>query len=70
MISRGGAELPLQREMHLAICRWKAVILDDEIRKPSAGQITLPQISGVRSFIHFALFVLCVYLGFVRKPRV
>ena len=32
--------------------------------------VATPQISGVRSIIHFALFVLCLYFGFVRKPRV
>src|SRR5262249_17710046 len=28
-----------------------------------------PQISGGRSIIHFILFLLCLYFGFVRKPK-
>jgi len=31
--------------------------------------IETPQISGGRSIVHFALFLLCVYFGFVRKPK-
>jgi hypothetical protein len=27
------------------------------------------QISGVRSIIHFILFLVCFYFGFARKPR-
>ena len=28
-----------------------------------------PEISGVRSIIHFILFGLCFYFGFVQKPK-
>jgi uncharacterized protein (DUF486 family) len=28
-----------------------------------------PQISGGRSIVHFILFLLCFYFGFVRKPN-
>jgi hypothetical protein len=28
-----------------------------------------PQISGGRSIVHFVLFLLCFYFGFVRKPK-
>ena len=29
--------------------------------------VATPQISGVRSIVHFVLFLLCLYFGFVRK---
>jgi hypothetical protein len=32
--------------------------------------VETPQISGGRSFVHFILFLLCFYFGFVRKPEV
>jgi hypothetical protein len=28
-----------------------------------------PEISGVRSIVHFILFGLCVYFGFIQKPK-
>jgi uncharacterized protein (DUF486 family) len=28
-----------------------------------------PQLSGGRSIVHFILFVLCFYLGFLKKPQ-
>jgi hypothetical protein len=31
--------------------------------------VETPQISGGRSLIHFILFLLCLYFGFVRKPK-
>jgi hypothetical protein len=31
--------------------------------------IETPQISGGRSIVHFTLFLLCLYFGFVWKPR-
>jgi hypothetical protein len=33
------------------------------------GFVETPQISGGRSIVHFILFVLCFYFGFVRKPK-
>jgi hypothetical protein len=30
--------------------------------------VETPPISGVRSIVHFILFLICVYFGFVRKP--
>jgi hypothetical protein len=33
------------------------------------GFVETPQISGVRSIVHFSLFLLCLYSGFVRKPK-
>jgi hypothetical protein len=32
--------------------------------------VETPQISGGRSIVHFILFSLCFYFGFVRKPAV
>jgi hypothetical protein len=32
------------------------------------GFVETPQISGGRSVVHFILFLLCFYFGFVRKP--
>ena len=31
--------------------------------------IETPEISGGRSIVHFILFLLCLYFGFVWKPR-
>ena len=31
--------------------------------------VETPQISGGRSIIHFILFLLCFYFGFVREPK-
>ena len=31
--------------------------------------VETPQISGVRSIVHFILFLLCIYSGFVRQPK-
>jgi uncharacterized protein (DUF486 family) len=31
--------------------------------------IEAPRISGARSIVHFILFLLCFYFGFVRKPE-
>ncbi|MEK4031546.1 hypothetical protein WOC76_20265 [Methylocystis sp. IM3] len=31
--------------------------------------VETPKISGVRSLVHFVLFLLCFYFGFVRKPE-
>ena len=32
--------------------------------------VETPAISGGRCVVHFALFVLCLYFGFLRKPTV
>jgi hypothetical protein len=32
------------------------------------GFVETPQVSAVRSIVHFVLFLLCLYFGFVRKP--
>src|SRR5262245_12303730 len=34
------------------------------------GFVETPRISGSRSIVHFILFVLCFYFGFIRKPSV
>ena len=31
--------------------------------------VETPQISGRRSIVHFVLFLLCFYFGFIRKPK-
>jgi hypothetical protein len=33
------------------------------------GFVETPEISGGRSMVHFVLFLLCSYFGFVRKPE-
>jgi hypothetical protein len=33
------------------------------------GFVETPRISGLRSIVHFILFLVCLYFGFVRKPR-
>ena len=32
--------------------------------------IETPEISGGRAIVHFALFLLCCYFGFVRQPKI
>ena len=31
--------------------------------------VVTPEISGVRSIIHFILFGICLYFGFIQKPK-
>ena len=31
--------------------------------------VETPKTSGYRSIVHFILFLLCLYFGFVRKPK-
>jgi uncharacterized protein (DUF486 family) len=31
--------------------------------------VETPQISGARSIVHFILFLLCLYFGFIRQPK-
>jgi hypothetical protein len=33
------------------------------------GFVETPRLSGGRSIVHFILFLLCLYFGFVRKPQ-
>jgi hypothetical protein len=33
------------------------------------GFVETPQISGARSIIHFVVFLLCFYFGFISQPR-
>ena len=33
------------------------------------GFVETPPISGGRAIVHFILFLLCFYFGFVRKPK-
>jgi hypothetical protein len=38
---------------------------------PYAGTVSVetPDISGQRAIVHFALFLLCFYFGFISKPK-
>src|SRR5215468_12606823 len=38
---------------------------------PYAGTISIetPEISGQRAIVHFILFLLCFYFGFISKPK-
>jgi hypothetical protein len=31
--------------------------------------VQTPDVSGVRSIVHFILFLICLYFGFIRKPK-
>jgi hypothetical protein len=33
------------------------------------GFVETPRISGSRAIVHFVLFLLCFYFGFIRKPK-
>ena len=41
-----------------------------DVSVPLAGTrfVVTPNISGARSIVHFVLFLVCVYFGFVRRP--
>ena len=34
-----------------------------------ASIVQTPELSSVRSIIHFVLFLTCFYFGFIRKPK-
>jgi hypothetical protein len=36
---------------------------------PGTNLVLTPEISGVRSIVHFILFGLCLYFGFIKKPK-
>jgi hypothetical protein len=36
---------------------------------PVFGYMVPPEVNGVRSIIHFIFFLICFYLGFIRKER-
>ena len=44
-------------------------IADVSVPLLGTGFVGTPKISGVRSIVHFILFLLCFYFGFVRKPK-
>jgi hypothetical protein len=44
-------------------------LADVSVPLMGTGFVETPQISGGRSIIHFILFLLCFYFGFVRKPK-
>jgi uncharacterized protein (DUF486 family) len=31
--------------------------------------IVTPEVNGLRSIVHFILFALCVYFGFIKEPK-
>ncbi len=33
------------------------------------GPVLTPEINGFRSIVHFILFALCFYFGFIKKPK-
>lgn len=38
-----------------------------DVSVPVFGFTVSPQINGMRSIVHFILFLTCFYLGFIRK---
>jgi len=36
---------------------------------PFLGYTIPPEVHGVRAIVHFILFLICFYLGFIRKER-
>ena len=40
----------------------------NQISVPFFGLTMTPEFLGIRGFIHFALFLISFYFGFVRKP--
>ena len=42
-----------------------------EVSVPLMGVsfVQTPELSGARSIIHFVLFLLCFYIGFIKKPK-
>ena len=48
---------------------YRSHLADVSVPVLGTGFVETPQISGGRSIIHFILFLLCFYSGFVRKPK-
>src|SRR5262249_20969299 len=46
-----------------------SLLADVPVPLLGTGFVETPQISGGRSIVHFILFLLCFYFGFVRKPK-
>jgi len=38
-----------------------------DVSVPVLGFTVTPEINGMRSIVHFVLFLTCFYLGFIRK---
>ena len=53
---------------HRAFC---SIFYLADVSVPLLGTsfVETPQISGGRSIVHFILFLLCFYFGFVSKPK-
>ena len=41
----------------------------NHIAVPFFGHIWSPEFLGIRGLIHFALFLLCFYFGFIKKNK-
>ena len=46
-----------------------AALVDISVPLLGTGFVETPRISGGRSIVHFIFFLVCLYFGFVRKPR-
>jgi len=51
--------------------RWDSVLYLAKVSVPLLGTslILTPEISGFRSIVHFILFALCFYFGFIKTPK-
>jgi hypothetical protein len=52
---------------------WYLWVIDVSlpIRLPYVGTVSVetPEISGQRAIVHFILFLVCFYFGFISKPK-
>ena len=44
-------------------------LADVSVPLSATGFVERPNISGGRFIVHFVLFLVCLYFGYVRKPR-
>jgi hypothetical protein len=59
-------KFPLYNSLYFA---WRNYLADVSVPLLGTGFVETPEISAGRSIVHFILFVLCVYFGFVRRPK-
>jgi hypothetical protein len=69
MAQQGGSQIPGRRILR----KRRDSVLPLSSEGPSAvlgtNIVQTPEISGLRSIPHFILFLICLYFGFIKKPK-
>jgi len=69
MAKQGLSEIPGGRVLRIIGHFVYLYLADVPVPLLGTGFVETPRISGIRSIVHFMLFLVCLYFGFVRKPR-